>query len=152
VFKVFLPLVWIGGFGIGTLLMWVVPAEHPEDVPVLEFTVAWIVGSVLLIWLARRLKAVWLDGEWLWVSNLRRRVPISLHDVELVEEVRWLNIHPIILYLRRKTELGDRIAFIPSSLGMPFASHPLVKELRRLADEAAARSTSESGAVRGPGG
>lgn len=132
--------------------MWIVPAEHPEDVPVLEFTVAWTVGSLLLSWLVRRLKVVWLDGEWLWVSNLRRWVPISLHDVELVEEVRWLNIHPIILYLRRKTELGDRIAFIPSPLGTPFASHPLVGELQRLADEAAATSSSENGAIQEPGG
>lgn len=134
IFKIVLPALWITGFGAGTLTMWIVPSAQTDDVPVLEFTVAWVVGTLLL--LARGLKVVYLDGEWLWVSNFRRQIPIPLREIESVEEIRWLDIHPIILNLNRNTEFGDRIVFMPKGADIPFASHPLVRELEYLAEEA----------------
>lgn len=136
IFKIVFPALWISGFGAGTLTMWIVASAQPDDLPVLEFTVAWVVGTVLFLSLARGLKVVYLDGERLWVSNFRRRIPIPLSEIESVEEIRWLNIHPIILNLNRSTEFGDRIVFMPQGTGTPFASHPLVRELEYLAEEA----------------
>jgi hypothetical protein len=135
-FKIVFPALWITAFGAGTLTMWIVPSAQTDDLPVLEFTVAWVVGTVLLLALARGLRVVYLDGEWLWVSNFRRHIPIPLSEIESVEEIRWLNIHPIILNLNRSTEFGDRIVFMPKGAGVPFASHPLVRELEYLAEEA----------------
>lgn len=135
-FKLFFPALWITGFGGATVLIWLSPADDPEGAPALGYAAVWAVGSACLLWLTRNLKEVGLDGEWLWVSSFLGWVPIALRDVEAVEELPRLNIHPIILYLDRKTPFGGRIVFMPRGPCLPFRSHPLVGELRRLVEEA----------------
>lgn len=143
VFKVVFPAVWISGFGAGTVLMWLVPTDDPEEPPVLVFTVGWVLGSACLLWMTRNLKVVGLDGDWLWISNFRRWVPVALREIESVDELPRLNVHPIILYLDRRSAFGKRIIFMPRGRGLPSVSHPLVGELRRLARDARRQSHGE---------
>jgi hypothetical protein len=96
----------------------------------LPFWVLWVVIGAGLAWVLSGVKQVALRDSSLLVSNFRRTVEISLADVESVSP-RPLNPPRILLRLRRPSELGDEIVFIPAKRsGSGHRGVDLVEELR----------------------
>ena len=85
-FKYVFPLLWIGGFGIGSLKLLFDPrnvvfngvrgAATPADQ--LLFLATWIAGSAFLLWLSIPLKRVRLRPDGLSVSNYLREIAIPI--------------------------------------------------------------------------
>ena len=141
--KVIFPIVWIGGFGVGTIALWTnnsVP--HQEK---WRFLGALIVGSLFIWWAGARLKKVSVEGGALYVSNYLKEIALPLDIVERVSENRWINIRPVTLYFRRSTDFGNKIVFMPKTRVMlPWRPHPVVNEIKRMVEMA----TTESGEER----
>ena len=67
--KIIFPIVWIGGWGIGTLAMFLGVLEGTDEPLKWKFLLGWISGSALSYWSGIRLKAVSVDDNCLYVSN-----------------------------------------------------------------------------------
>jgi hypothetical protein len=73
--KFVFPPIWICGFGLGTLLLWVgVVAEKnggpPPDGIKYAFTVMCVLGTMFIGWMAIRIKRVRIDGSNLYISTV----------------------------------------------------------------------------------
>ena len=82
---------------------------------------------------SRRTSARWTSGSALVSSTFRETIRVPLRDIAEITENRWLNLHPVTLHLRRPSEFGEEIVFMPKvrPFGLWF-SHPVVGELREL--------------------
>lgn len=119
--KVVVPTLWIPGFGA--------IAVFSGD---FRFYVAWIIGSLFILWLAVPLKEVSVEGDELLVSGLRRKVNLPISEVKDVSENAWISGRPITVHFKNKTAFGKSVMFIPSGTVLnPFTPHPTLIELRR---------------------
>ena len=139
VMKFVFPIVWISGFGFGTLALWVGAINGPTShgaPPEMKwvFLGAWIAGTAFILWGCAGLKRVRMDRDFLYVSNFRREIVVPLSSIGSVTESRWISIHPVTIHLRVPTEFGDKVTFMPTARLFGFrSSHPVVNELRRAA-------------------
>ena len=92
------------------------------------------------------LKAVSVDGRNLWVSNFRKEIAIPLSEVKQVAEVEQFRFKLIVLSLRRPTEFGRQIKFMPRAQLRLWKEHSAVGELRRLIESQAAPTSPNNGA------
>jgi hypothetical protein len=129
------PVIWIGGFGFGTAMLFRPGDAFGDRPPPPEikwaFLAALIVGSFLIYWWGVRLKRVVMTEGELRISNYRREIVVPLTDLDEVTENRWVNLHPVTVQFVRRTDFGHGIVFMP--IRRPFAlfsSHPIVAELR----------------------
>lgn len=118
--KVLFPAIWILGFGLGTLAMWFAPTDPskaPGLVMQIHFTVAWLLGILLLRFTCMNLKSVELDeaDRAFYIGNLRQTVRVPLGQVDRLIANGWSG-RPPILYLRLQQPccFGRSIAFIPN--------------------------------------
>ena len=138
VMKCLFPAVWISGFGIGTLVLFLGGfdgrdnAAPPESMK-WQFLAAWIAGSVFIWWGCARLKKVQISNDEIIVSNFLKEIRIPFNEIIDVTENRWINIHPITIHLRSDTCFGSRIMFMPTRRLFGWGAHPIVGELRGLA-------------------
>ena len=93
--------------------------------------------TLLSWWYGVRLKRVRMDDRVLYISNYRTEIAIRLSNVADVTEIRWINLCPVTIRFRSKTEFGSQIVFIPTMRLFSFLSHPVVDEIR----SAVARAT-----------
>src|SRR5205814_655473 len=87
--KVIFPVVWIAGFGLGTLALWFDALCGPagERAPPemkWQFLGAWVAGSSFILWGCAGLKKVRIDHKFLYVSNYRREIVVPLSSIESV--------------------------------------------------------------------
>jgi hypothetical protein len=123
--KVF-SVVWIIGFGIGTLAMLVVP-NAPHEMPKLLFFLSWLGGSAFLFWSALRLKKVTIEGDSLRVSNYLKSISIPVSEIVDIRDASVLpNLRLIVLRLRSPSHFGNKIVFQPSSHSALLALHEAV--------------------------
>ena len=134
--RVFPPL-WIGGFSLVTLLMFLVPDSFHGSMDVRAarwiFAGATLVGGGFIYWACMRLKKVTLVGDILIVSNFRDEIQVPLRDIETVSGS--LSVSPELIWIefRRPTAFGSKIVFMPKMRFLHgFTRHPLVAELRSL--------------------
>jgi hypothetical protein len=142
--KFIFPVVWIGGFGLGTAALWLAPGHARGDPPPAEmkwlFLAVWILGSAFILWLSAGLKRVRLDDETIYISNYFREIGVPLRLIEDVAENRWINIRPVTIQFRHPTDFGDKIIFVPRTrVFWPGNPNPIVAELRTLAGGAGGR-------------
>ena len=143
------PVVWIAGFGAGTLAIFRDPGGVTYNgvrggaPPGVEwiFLAAWVAGTTLILWVSLPLKRVRLSDGALLVSNFlgpELRVPFGM--IADVRQNRWINARPITVRLRADVPgLGARFTFLPPTR-LRFAvwhEDPEVAELRQLAGLAA---------------
>jgi hypothetical protein len=136
--KVILPVLWISGFGLGTLMMWLqrtpTSTGAPEN-PKLQLLVAWVIGTLFLLLGPGRLKRVRAERN-IYVSNYLREVTIPLANIRDVTENRLLNWHPVRVHFREPTGFGTAVVFMPKIRWFgPWRSHPVVAELKELAHQ-----------------
>lgn len=145
-FKYIFPVVWISGFGFGTLKLLFQPqdmifnggrgAATPADQ--LLFLVVWGFGSAFVLWGTVPLKRVCLKANGLSVSNYRREILIPFGAIERVSQDLFMNGRYVTIYFRYETPFGRRIKFIPAGFGKLafWKEDDVVKELRRHAKRA----------------
>lgn len=81
-----------------------------------------------------RLKALSVDGRFLYVSNYVDEITIPLSQISDVTENRWVKGHPVTIHLKSPSEFGDKIVFLPIIEPFLFwGSHPVVSELKAMA-------------------
>jgi hypothetical protein len=134
--KFIFPSLWILGFGLGTVAVWLQPmrTHSPDEDQRLVFLFAWIVGTLAFLLICAGIKRVQVDRQCLYISNYFHEISIPLSMIAAVTEVRWINIHPVRVHFKSATEFGRTIAFMPTArLGSPWSSHPVVTELNDLA-------------------
>lgn len=131
--KFFFPVLWIGVLVTVTLLLFLRPEPSgPEE----QSGVKWVflvctVSVIFLIYrVVIRLKRVRMSNQALYVSNYRREIRIPLEEVEEVAEIRWMSPHPVAIKLRRETDFGREVLFMPKERRFSFLSpHPVVGEI-----------------------
>lgn len=141
--KFIFPLIWISGFGAGTLGLWLEAFNGSTGPPPSEmkwlFLFAWIAGSTFIVWFSARIKRVEMDRDNLYVSNYFSEIAVPYGQVMEVSENRWVSGHPVTLRLRTQSAFGRAITFLPRARMFGFFSpHPIVGELRGLAEIAEA--------------
>lgn len=134
-YKFVFSALWIGGFGLGTVAMFV--ASHTssgEDLREIRwlFLAAWIAGASMIYWTCIRAKKVSLASDSLVISNFRRELRIPLRDVERVTGSFLWNPELIWLHFRRPNDFGSKIVFIAPMRWFPYGRHPLTRELNAL--------------------
>jgi hypothetical protein len=142
--KVVLPVLWIGGFAIATIVFFLGAGDFrdaagnpPSSDAKWTFLLVTLVGGSFIYWQCVRLKRVALDDKVLFISNYAKEVPVPLRDIEDVTENRWLNTHPVTIHFHRDTEFGSSIVFMPKVRWFAFFSpHPVVAELHAAAARA----------------
>ena len=135
-FARFAWMLWAGGFGGGTLGLWLgsFTAHPPPPEMKWIFLVLWVLGTASFRWLLGSVKKVRIDGATLHVSDYRREIAVPLAEIESVSENWWMSHHPVTIHLRHDTPFGRKITFIPKFRLLPFwRTHPIVNELRALA-------------------
>jgi hypothetical protein len=117
---VFLPL-WSGGFGYGTFLLF----RHPETVTFngvrggaphgMEwiFLGAWALGTGLLLFLALRLKTVWVSGDILYIGSFGDDLELHRRQVMRAEFIAWITPTVVRLVYRTLEGLEETAWFIP---------------------------------------
>jgi hypothetical protein len=130
IYKFFLPVVWSGLFGLFTVFEFV--QDHPSKWVQLA---VWILGTLALAWFCVPLKSVQIAGADLVISNFFKATRVPLSQIDRVTENVILNIHPVRIHFERPTQFGWKITFMPTVRFIPFRSHPIVNELRELAEQ-----------------
>ena len=138
--KFVLPVIWIGGFSFGTVMLFRAgdPFGHgPPPETKWVFLAGLLVGSIAIYsWGVRLVRVVMTDRE-LRISNYRREIVVPLGDIDQVTENRWVNVHPVTVHFVRRTDFGHRIVFMPKVRPFAlFSSHPIVAELRAASESA----------------
>ena len=97
---------------------------------------AWLLFCVISLWWNFRLKCVAVDGESIYISDFLQRAKLPLGEILGVSENRWIKIHPVIIEFAGATPWGHYVRFMPKVrfLVPSFLSHPIVAELRDMAD------------------
>ena len=130
--KVIFPVVWIGGFGLGTLALW---SSHGAQQPKYQFLVFWVAGTAFILWACAGLKRVRIDDRFLYISNYQNEISVPFDMIADVTEIRWISNHPVTIHFRSPTEFGTTITFMPKArfTFSSWTSHPVVAELKKLA-------------------
>ncbi len=100
------------------------------------FLVLGLFGAALLWALGVRLKVVRIEAGHLAISNYLCEISVPFSEISDVAESRMINIHPVRIYFRHKTQFGTTVVFMPTVRFWPFARHPVVAELKRLSGAA----------------
>ncbi|MGP0092592.1 MAG: hypothetical protein ACLPKB_22015 [Xanthobacteraceae bacterium] len=137
--KFIFPVIWIGGFGLGTLALWLAPMHARGGAPPPEmkwvFLAVWTFGTAFILWLSAGLKRVCLDEATIYISNYVREISVPLNLIEDVTENRWINIRPVTIKFRHPTDFGDKVTFMPRTrVFWPGKPNPIVAELQALAN------------------
>lgn len=137
-YKYVFTTLWIGGFGLGTLvLLWngdSIRMRSP-DFPILMFPVVLVIGSVLLYLFCGRLKAVSLADQTLVISNFQKTINVPLRDVECVSGSLFMHPELVWITLKVTTEFGTNIQFMaPWRLIQGLTRPPIVAELNDLVE------------------
>ncbi len=125
--KFILPIFW-NGLGVFVVLMLLAGYGGATW----AFLFVWGIGAVFQLWIYLPLKKVQIDGDYVIISNYVKSVRIHASDIHRITEHSLLSDHPIWLHLKKPTEFGDRITFIPHYRWAPFRHHPIAIELWEL--------------------
>lgn len=138
-YKFVFTTIWSGGFGIGTILMFV--SRHPQpDGMRLVFATIWLVGSFFLWEICGRLKRVRIDGTTILISNYRNEIAVSADEIAAVKQNRLINLRPVILTFKNETRFGRTVIFMPRRSFHIFSEDEIVERLRRAGHLQSGRS------------
>jgi len=139
-YKIVSPVLWIGGFA---LIAIVSPRlnQGSDSASMSQITIViclfWMLGAILIMWVASRVRTVWLDGEHLIVRHYRSETRIPLSAVRSISETRMWDPKMITLSLEDRDGLPEKVQFVAKLTFLPrFATHPTVEQLQALVDQA----------------
>ncbi len=112
-FKFLFPTVWIAGFSLMTLSLFLDPGSLGGHSPLAKWV--FLVGTVAGIALIRAavvpLRRVRMDTKSLYVSNYHKEIVVPLADVVSVR-FNYARGGAITVALRSPTELGEQVTFL----------------------------------------
>ncbi|MCB1037153.1 MAG: hypothetical protein KDD47_25215 [Acidobacteria bacterium] len=136
-YKVVFPAIWIGGFSLATILMFVNPDAWAGDGEVRVWR--WVllavalVGGTLLGRFSMGIKTVYLGDHEFEISDGRRTIRVPFSEVARVTSSRAMNPQLLYLHFRNPTEFGSKIYFIPElRVFGRYKAHPLEGRLNDL--------------------
>lgn len=138
-YKFVFTTIWSGGFGLGTILMFVSRNPQPEGMRFV-FAALWAVGSFFLWGICGRLKRVRLDGTTILISNYRDEIAVSADEIAAVKQNRLINLRPVILTFKNETRFGRTVIFMPRTSFRIFSEDEIVERLRRAGHLRSGRS------------
>lgn len=120
-------LIWLAAFLLDSGL------NRLEGFPVPFLALAAIIGLINVVWmgwLAVKSNRVEADEMNFYVSNFGKEIVIPRADLFEATEIRWIKPYWITLHLRRPSEFGVKVRFIPPwRMGAFWNANPLVNEL-----------------------
>jgi hypothetical protein len=131
-YKFIFTTVWSGGFGLGTVVMFLCGKPPPDPIR-WQFAVAWAIGTAFLLLMCGRLKRVKLDGANLVISNYRHEIAVPVGEIADVWQNRLINLRPVTITFRTETPFGRAITFMPCASFRLFSEDEIVTRLRSLA-------------------
>jgi len=137
------PVVWTTVVGALTGAAWLDLLGDGPTPAVVKWALlsVWVAVSTVIFRYFGSLRHVWRQGDELIVGDPRRGLRIHLSDVREIKESHFQQIKTVTLKLRRPTELGDSIAFVPKGPGalfFPLMSSGVAERLRERHEELAA--------------
>jgi hypothetical protein len=130
--KVVLPALWLGGFGIGTVILLLRPEQDRQRT--LAFIVALALGAFTFWNWAFPLKKVIATDAGLLVSNFRREALVPYDQIVALRESKIVNT--ITVELASRTAWGTTFVFRPYPARGFLGPHPAVTLLAERANEA----------------
>ena len=130
VFKFIFPSLWIGMFLLGTV--W---SFSDGDNSAWHYLVALCLGATAFGFFCFPLKIVHIVPGSIVVSNFVKAIQVPFSQISDVTEWRWISGRLIWVHFKEATTFGRKIVFMPTSRRRPFKRHPIVGELKRLAQE-----------------
>ncbi len=133
-YKVIFTRVWIGGFGIGTIALFIAGALGDAEAAEMRstFLLGLIFGSAFLYWGLMRLKKVHLKDARLIVSNFKHEIAVDLTNVDRVSGSILMSPELVWVHLRTPSKFGDKVIFMPKGRwSFGFSVHPVVSRLRQ---------------------
>ena len=135
-YKFAFPTLWIGGFTLGTLAVFLAPGAiegaEPQESR-LTFLTIYIMGVLFIYWSCMRLKQVHLINDKMVISNYGRTIEVPLQDIERVSGSILMTPELIWLHFRRPTDFGSKVVFMaPWRFFAGLTPHPLVEQLQEL--------------------
>ena len=102
---------------------------------------AWVGGCAILLWLAARLRTVWLEEDHLIVAGFGWEKTFPLHLVASVTQNRWWHPTLITIRFRPLPGLPGQVVFLTAEgfsglFSGLFTDHPVVQKLRARVEEA----------------
>jgi hypothetical protein len=121
-------------------------AQH-DFAPVIFIVVAIILAFAYGIYWSSKLKRIAVDGDAIYISNYSQEVRLPLAAIVGVTENRLLKFHPVTIAFDADTPWGRSIKFMPKIrfFSLTFFSHPVVRELRQMAEAARAGEPAARG-------
>ena len=87
---------------------------------------------LLLVILILRLKDIWIDENYLYLTTMFRNLEIPLEAIASVTEDTRGKITQIKIIFARQTGVGNSLTFIPYFSFRAFQNHPVVEEIRQF--------------------
>lgn len=138
-YKFVFTTIWSGGFGLGTILMFVSQNPQPEGMRIV-FASLWLIGSFFLWGICGRLKRVRFDGGTLLISNYRNEISVSTDEIAVVKQNKLINLRPVTLTFKKETSFGRTVVFMPRTSFRIFSEDEIVGTLRRAGHLQSGRS------------
>jgi len=129
IYKIILPSIALGLIGAATIALFINNDSFKWPSAIILLLVYFFVALPCF-----RIKHVTIDGEELVISNYLKSIRVHVSNIEKVSESIFINIHPIWIHFIKRTEFGKKIRFMPPTQLIPFRSHPIVRELIKLAE------------------
>lgn len=125
VWKFIFPTIWLGGFGLGTIA-----AIATQGFDSLHMLLFWLFGFALVYYLCFRAKRVYIDDNYLYVGNYRRKTEIPLANIKYVSENTMITPRPIFIEFKEETAFGKKIMFIGyTEMFLFFSAHPAIRDI-----------------------
>ena len=87
---------------------------------------------LFLVILILRLKDIWIDENYLYLTTMFRNLEIPLEAIASVSEDTRGRITQIKIIFARQTGVGSSLTFIPYFSFRFFQNHPVVEEIRQF--------------------
>jgi hypothetical protein len=100
----------------------------PEQLKII-FPVAWILGSIFLLWFSLRLRRVLIKDSALYVSDYFRGFVVPISTISRVTQSFLMHPPTITIHLKHMTPAGNKIVFIPCGPRYYFSENLIVSEL-----------------------
>lgn len=98
------------------------------------FLIIFLLIIAFTFWFSIKMKKVSIDRQNLYISNYIKEISIPISDIYDVTEIVWVNGNPVFIHLKKPTEFGSKILFMPKlRLFAFFSSHPIVNDLKSMA-------------------
>lgn len=130
-FKFLLPIPWILWIGIAlpkTISR--LSAQGGESIKSWIMICIWIFGSAALFWFCKKLKKVVIDYKGkLLISNYLQVIAVRPEDITHIYDGTDF-FHRTGFILRKPSEFGKKIIFMPRQIFGFYLPHPVLKELQ----------------------